>query len=410
MTLDLTDLAHYCSNASEFEAAVLRLLKHEVGFDAAFFLTSDGAVSVTTMGLGDTARARLRDRAETYAHEVASVKQAALASRGVAVDTAVCSRQHIRGTSYFREVVATVNGQHSLLAYVPWRGRIAAMLMLGRSGCTFSARDIALVESLLPRLGVARAAFGLPAWTPPPLPSLRPHGLAERFLGFGRPRVLASVRTAHGTLVVRDRDGFREMVAADGTDELVWTRAALGDPSKSGWPYADLFHLAPALATHRTRALFVGCGGGVSLHQFAFRYPGMQLDLVEHEPAVLELAEEWFALNTVPNLTTHVADGQTFVEDSPDATWDIVIVDAYDAKARSSDRLRHASLRSLKRVLRPGGAVAWNLIGSLSRSGPVAHFVSSATRVFDSVRVVPVVDASEDYAPDTLRNIVVIAT
>ena len=148
----------------------------------------------------------------------------------------------------------------------------------------------------------------------------------------------------------------------------------------------------------------------MSLHQFAFRYPGIQLDLVEHEPVVLKLAEDWFALDSVPNLTKHIADGHSFIENSPESTWDIVIVDAYDTQARDSGGLQHACLGALKRVLRPGGAVAWNLIGSLSRCEPVASFLSSAGSVFDTVRVVPVIDAGEEFAPDATRNIVIIAT
>jgi spermidine synthase len=210
--------------------------------------------------------------------------------------------------------------------------------------------------------------------------------------------------------VVRDHNGFREMLAIDGTEQLIWTRASLDDPTKSGWPYADLFHLAPALAARRGRALFIGCGGGVSLHQFAFRYPGVQLDLVEHEPAVLKLAEDWFALDSVPNLTKHIADGHSFVENSPDSRWDIIIVDAYDTQARSSDGLQYTCLRGLRRVLRPGGAIAWNLIGSLAGVGPIANFLSLASKVFDTVRVVPVIDVREDYAAETLRNIVVVAS
>lgn len=408
MTIDFAELAQHSGDTAEFEAAVLDLLQHAVGFDAAFFLTKDGLDPPTTVGLGDKARARLKAHAGMYARELAPVKQAALASHGVAVDTAVCSLQHVRNARYFREIAATVDGQHSLLAYLPWRGRTPAMLMLGRSGSTFSAQHIALVESLLPRLGVARAAMGFSAWRPPPLPAFRPQCLSERLRGLGRPRVLASVRTGSGTLVVRDRNGFREMLATNGTEQLVWTRAAVGDPAKSGWPYADLFHLAPALATRVSRALFVGCGGGVSLHQFARTYPGIHLDVVEHDPAVLKLAEDWFALDSVPHLTKHVADGHAFIENSPACRWDIVIVDAYETRARGPDRVPHACLRALKRVLRPGGAAAWNLIGSLSKSDPVARFVSSAGEVFDTVRVVPVVDAREDYAPETIRNIIVI--
>ncbi len=389
---------------------VLDSLQRAVGFDAAFFLPKGGDPRPTTMGLRRDVAALLAERGETYARELTPVRQAALSARGVVVDSTVCGLLHVRSTRYFREIAATVNGKHALLAYVPWRGRIAAALMLGRCGPTFSGRDISFVESLLPHLGVARAALGLPSWCASPLPGPPRVGMLGPLRSSLRPQVLASARTERGTVVVRDRCGFREMVATGGTTEVVWTRACVKEPSKSGWPYVDLFHLAPALAKHRARALFVGIGGGVCLHQFASTYPGIQLDVVEHEPAVVQLAKDWFALNTIPNLTVHIADGARFIETAPPTSWDIVAIDAFDTHLQADPRLQQAAFRALLRVLRPGGTVAWNIIGSLSPWGYVADFVASVSSTFNAVRLVPVVDIHEHYAPDTVRNIVIIAS
>src|SRR6516164_3594612 len=73
--------------------------------------------------------------------------------------------------------------------------------------------------------------------------------------------VVARRRSEQQEIVVRDREGYREMVARDrGTRrEMVWSRARIEDPSRSGWPYVDLFHVAAGLAGRRERALFVGC-------------------------------------------------------------------------------------------------------------------------------------------------------
>ncbi|HEX5101238.1 MAG TPA: hypothetical protein VFV94_17125, partial [Polyangiaceae bacterium] len=206
------------------------------------------------------------------------VKHAALARRGVAIDTEVCGLEHVRRTHYYREIASTIGGQHSLMAYVQWRGTVVGAFMLGRVGRSFTQRDVELMESLLPSLGVARAAFGT-AWAPTPLPRPELGGL-ERWLRLnGSSRVLASRQAASGMLTVRDRDGFREMLATSGASELVWTRTSRADPRRSGWPYVELLHLAAALAAERRSALFVGCGGAVSVCQFASTYPGIALDV-----------------------------------------------------------------------------------------------------------------------------------
>lgn len=403
---ELVRIAQESASASAFEANVLAFLQKEVGCDAAFFLT-DGQPA-TPVGLQPNFAELLVARGAVYASELTPVKQAALAARGVAVDTEVCGVRHVRRAQYFREVVSKVGGQHSLMAYVPWNGRILAAVMLGRREQAFAQHDVQRIEALLPTLGVARAAFGLPH---PVDPSPLPPAKARNWFGIGRSsQVLATLACESGTLAVRDRNGFREMVAQDGASELIWTRAALHNSSKSGWPYADLFHVASALARHRRRALFVGSGGAVSVHQFARVYPGIAIDLVELEPAVIELARSWFSLDAIPRLTVHVTDGASFIHHAHARTWDIVVIDAYDASDCSPAYLERTFLVALHRALQPGGAVAFNIIGALRGPGPVTALVNAASAIFEDVRIVPVISPNETYAEDTLRNVVVVVT
>jgi len=408
VTVDVVGIAQQSRTAAAFEAGVVASLERAIGFDAAFFVVRGFERPGVVVGIDEKTQALMALRGSTYEVELMPVKRAALAARGVAVDTDVCGLEHVRRTHYHREIARTIGGQHSLLAYVPWRGTIVGALMLGRVTSTFARREVELMESLLPALGVARAAFGTP-WLPAPLPQARAEGI-DRFLPWaGKARVLASRPSACGTLTVRDRDGFREMVATNGASELVWTRTSLPDPRRSGWPYVELLHLAATLAERRGRALFVGCGGGVSVGQFASTYPGIAIDVVEHELEVVELARTWFGLDAVPNTTIHVADGASFIERAEPGSWDVVVLDAYDASSSTSAFATRDFFTALKRALRRGGALACNVIGVLGRSGPVSDVVSAARSVFRDVRVHPVLGPNELGVADALRNVVVVA-
>jgi spermidine synthase len=68
------------------------------------------------------------------------------------------------------------------------------------------------------------------------------------------------------------------------------SRAALDEPERSGWFYNDLLHLAAVRAPSRRRFLFIGCGRGVSIRQFARTYAGAVLDVVEPDARVIALA------------------------------------------------------------------------------------------------------------------------
>jgi spermidine synthase len=265
------------------------------------------------------------------------------------------------------------------------------------------------VEALLPALGIARASYGLPGVCEP-LRASAPFGLLGKLGSRWRSVVLASERIGDITLEVRDRGGFREMVARDEGAELVWTRASVRDPSESGWPYVELFHVAAAQAKSRRRALFVGCGGAVALRQFATLYPGLAIDLVEREAKVIDLARTWYDLDQIPGVSVHIADGATFVENASPSSWDVAVIDAFDGSDSTAALRRGPFFSALRRALRPGGSLAVNVIGTMDGSGPVREVLTALVRAFNRVRVVPVMEAEEDYSPSTLRNVILIAS
>jgi spermidine synthase len=404
----LVQLAQEASTSVGFERAVLDLFQRVVGFDVGFFSVKGAEESPTVEGLGADLVERAIQGGPRYYEELLPVKRAALRKRGVAVDTSVLGQAGVEKAAYYRDVARRVGGRHSLMAYVPLRGRIVAGMMLGRCGSAFSDEQLARVEELLPELGVARASFGLPGVSEP-LHTAAPPGFWERLAGARAPDVLAVERIGALTVEVRDRAGFREMVAREASGELVWTRARLRDPRESGWPYVELLHLAALQARGRSRALFVGCGGAVALRQFASTYPGLAIDLVEREPRVVELARRWFELDQIPGVSVHIADGAPFIERAAPSSRDIAVIDAFDG-ADAVESARRSLLRALERALVPGGALAINLIGTLERQGLVHRTARELSKAFARVRVVPVMEATEEYSPNALRNVVLVAS
>jgi spermidine synthase len=160
----------------------------------------------------------------------------------------------------------------------------------------------------------------------------------------------------------------------------------------------------------RRRALFVGLGGGVAVRQFARVYPGIAIDVVEREPAVVDLARAYYGLDSIPGVTVHSDDGLHFLALARPSTWDVIVLDAYDA-ADLEPRFAARSLFGLvKTALCPGGAMAINVIGTLDGRSPVRDVLRAARAELSDVRVVPVMTADEAYSPGARRNVVVVAT
>lgn len=400
------ELAQSDEVACRFEAHALDALTERIGADAAFFAVKGAEPTPTVLGIDAESIARALRAGSRYELELLPIKRAALAARGAAVDTDVLGEAEVRRRRYFREIVSRLNGRHTLMAYLSWRGQVRGAIMLGRTHTPFSAVSIAEVEAVLPELGAARASYGWP-FPERALPQSGESRWHERWIP--RREVLDRVVTPEGELCVRDRNGFREMVLDDGARELTWTRAALARPSRSGWPYIELFHVAAAAAEERRRALFIGLGGGVAPRQFARNYPGIVIDVVERDPRVLSLAERWYDLAAIPGLTTHLADGAELVRSWRGPPWDVMIVDAYGA-GFVEDFGRRSFFAAARRCLTPGGALALNLIGTLDGSGEIPDIVSAARPELGEPRLVPVHDGTAQFCPSALRNVVVIWT
>jgi spermidine synthase len=405
MIFDPIALADEVPDEVTFDRAVLDHLSRSVGFDAAFCAIK--GESPTTVNI-DKKQLEAAMAHVDYAHEIAPLKAAALAKRGVAVDTEVLGEQRVHALRYHRDFAAPIGGRHSLLAFLAVRGSPTGALMLGRCGSTFSDEHLSRVETLLPSLAIARASFR-PSWQGSPLPVPRSTGVGRLVRWLRAEHVHERLVDRAPEIIVRDRAGYREMVASDEHGELVWSRAALDEPERSGWFYNDLLHLAAVRAQSRRRFLFIGSGGGVSIRQFARTYPGAMLDVVESDRRVVALARRWFGLNEVPNLSFTIDDGTSFLRRAPSATWDAIIVDAYDGSQLAAPLASRLFFADARRALRPGGGLAFNVIGTLGGNGELQRIECAARAARLDVRLVPVLDPGEAYSPLAVRNVVLVA-
>jgi hypothetical protein len=407
MSLDPIELALSLPDAPAFEQAMLAALGCKIGFDAAFFLVpgeTPAAVALDPEQLGAALNSG------HYDDETLPLRAAALRSHGVVVDTDVLGERRVRSMRYHRDFAAPIGGKHSLLAYLRARGQSIGVMMLGRTGRSFSEREITEVRSLVGPVAVARASYGF-ACPDEPLPDERA-SLADQLSRVLTGSVIRDRAEQGGQRVlVRDVGGEREMVAQRGPLELVWTRLDRRAPRRSSWFYVELFQLALARARFRRRALFIGAGGGAAVRQFRSLQPSMQIDVVELDAEVLRLANTWFGLSSIPNVRAAVGDGAAHIAGARDGTWDVLVLDAYGAGHALPRPFACAEFwDDAARVLRPGGAIAVNVIGALDDSGAVAAMTRTLAARFEHVRAVPVIDAGDALERDVARNVVVLAS
>ncbi|HEY2960422.1 MAG TPA: fused MFS/spermidine synthase [Actinomycetota bacterium] len=156
-------------------------------------------------------------------------------------------------------------------------------------------------------------------------------------------------------------------------DDLVHSYVDLRDPTRLEYDYVReigglLDAAAPAHAP--LRVLHVG-GGGFSLPRYleATR-PGSRSVVLELDPAIVRLARQRLGLVTSPGLVVVPGDARLSLRRQPAAGYDVVIGDAFGGRAVPWHLTTMEFLAQVRRVLRPGGVYAVNLI-----DGPPLGFV-----------------------------------
>ncbi|WP_205698281.1 spermidine synthase [Conexibacter sp. SYSU D00693] len=112
----------------------------------------------------------------------------------------------------------------------------------------------------------------------------------------------------------------------------------------------DVLHVGGA-ACALARALAAGAGGRA-----------MRQEVVEADPAVLEVARRHLGLRRTAGLRVRVGDGRAAVARRAEGTLDAVLVDAFVGARVPRHLVTREAVADVRRVLRPDGVVAVNVV------------------------------------------------
>ena len=165
----------------------------------------------------------------------------------------------------------------------------------------------------------------------------------------------------------RDGDVRAMTFVRDNGQEVVQSRVSLTAPHTLLSPYARSMFASYLYQPHPRRVLIVGLGGGAMVRFLTHHEPQVRIDAVEIDSVVVRLADEYFGVRSGGNVRVHTADAVQFVE-SAEERYDLILMDAFLRPSSDTDttgvptRLKTlAFLGRLKRVLAPGGVVAFNV-------------------------------------------------
>lgn len=132
-------------------------------------------------------------------------------------------------------------------------------------------------------------------------------------------------------------------------------------------PYTPIFWYTMELAqlieqTPEKRNILMLGGGTFTLpQQMAMRYPKSEIDVVEIDPVLADVAREHFFYTDPPNVNLIFQDARTY-SNQTDKQYDIVVVDVYGNTDIPFTFMTKEYGEAVRRITKPGGVVLVNMI------------------------------------------------
>lgn len=182
-------------------------------------------------------------------------------------------------------------------------------------------------------------------------------------------------------------DGGIHTITKPGTDELYH-------------PYIHVAELVKELFPKPGRLLLVGLGGGAMVHLFARE--GWQVDVVEIDPLVPQVAREFFDLQG-RDAAIHVADGRRWLSGTRDR-YDVIFFDAFGSSSIPFHLVTREAFARARAHLAPGGVLGLNVEAVGWQDEIVKSLGTTLQTLFPDVLALPIAEP-----PNQLGNLILLA-
>jgi spermidine synthase len=223
-----------------------------------------------------------------------------------------------------------------------------------------------------------------------------------------RPEIVAEEQTFYHRIRVieaplPDRDDSIRVLFLDNTREgsqFVKSREVSED-------YQRYWELARLFCPQVKRAAFLGGGAYTMPEALLDAYPQATADVVEIDPAVIEIAREYFRVDDYPRMNAVADDARRFLQ-STDARYDLIYGDAYRGVGCIPAHLVTVEFfRLAKSRLADGGVFIVNVAGGID--GPRARLFHSVAKTLSEVFSHQCVFATDPEHTQASQNVFIVA-
>jgi len=193
-------------------------------------------------------------------------------------------------------------------------------------------------------------------------------------------------------------------------DRTLQSAMNLKDPTGLRLIYSRYTSLAFALRPDAKKMLLIGLGGGSIPKKLQKEFPNLEMDVVEIDPEVIQIAKNHFNVREGKNLRLHAQDGRLFLNRSANQ-YDIIMIDAYYSDAMPFHLATKEFFELAQRKLTPNGIIVANLISAVTGpSGKIARaFIKTQRPIFPQIYIFAA-RRPDNVSVQSIQNVIIIAT
>jgi spermidine synthase len=193
------------------------------------------------------------------------------------------------------------------------------------------------------------------------------------------------------------------------TDPHYVQSAIFHDSDELALNYTGYYHLVSHFKPNLEKTLLIGGAGYTFPRDYLKKYPNAEIEVVEIDPQMTEIAKRFFKLEENPRLKIVHEDGRIFLNDAESDRYDAVLMDAFGSLFSVPYHLTTVeAVQQISRVLKDDGVVIFNLGGAISGAGNAFLKSELATyrAIFPRVYLLKI---NPDYSDDHFQNLIIIA-
>ncbi len=192
-----------------------------------------------------------------------------------------------------------------------------------------------------------------------------------------------------------DPSGVQAGMFTDGTSDLVFA-------------YTKFYRLSQLLVPDAQHALMIGGCAYTYPRDFLEKFPHANMDVVEIDPGMTQVARTYFGLKDDPRLNIHHEDGRVFLNENKNV-YDVVFLDAFNTNFNIPYQVTTLeSVKKMSSALNERGIVLANIISSVD--GTRSKFFQAEYETYRQVFPYVAVFSVNNQPRDETQNLMLLAS